>query len=1044
MTDRRDASPWLKTELRAESFLPTQMELLTAQFYIWEVRGRGWIVHPTPVALEPPFVPFPFHWVPRAGRRIDDGCKPTFLSKIAQQFDQLVHGRQDDSLTYNDENLILEEPELETDEDDSPIVELRLSAPPMLKTPREAVIQFLSSLPVAVHPLTFEIVGLSDVITAQITVREPDARFIEQQLRAYFPDVVVTREVEYLRSWWHEAGEASSIIVDFALSNEFMLPLKTFKGFDIDPLIAVVSALSNLQLGEVGILQIMFQPTRHPWAENVMRSVTDHEGKAFFMDAPEITRAAKDKVAHPLFAAVIRIGIKSSYLDRAWDIARALGGSLRNLANPAGNELIPLTNDGYDSDEHEEDLLRRRTRRSGMLLNSEELVTLVHPPSASVRAEKLKRQDRKTRAAPAIATGDGLLLGTNIHAGRSTEVTLSADQRSKHLYTVGASGTGKSTLLLNLIIQDLRNGEGIAVLDPHGDLIDRIIEQVPDERIDDVILFDPADADFPVGFNILSAHSELERTLLSSDLVSVFRRLSTSWGDQMTSVLGNAILAILESSRGGTLLDLRRFLVEKRFREEFLATVQDPDVVYYWRKEFPLLKGTPQVSILTRLDTFLRPKLVRYMVAQKDDRLDFRGMMDQGKIFLARLSQGAIGEENAFLLGTLLVSKLQQTAMSRQELAEAGRRPFYLYIDEFQNFITPTMEQILSGARKYRLGLILAHQDLRQLASKSPEVLNSVISNPYTRICFRVGDQDARRLEDGFASFDATDLQNLSTGQAICRTERAEFDFSLNTAGLPPIDATSVEARRKAIVEQSRAKYARRRDEVEEILRAAAPENTRDLGVPTGAKKPSETIPEPIVRSTYSETEAAKARKAPNHVPALSLPPTQGRGGRQHKYLQELVKRWAGSRDWRATIEEKTLDGLGSVDVALRKGDRSVACEIAVTTDAEHEIENIQKCLAAGFELILLISSDKKTLSKVRSIVFSEFAEESRDRVHICTPEDAFAFLENIEAETAGSNKTVRGYKVNVKYKAVGEQEKSAKRQAVSRVIAKAFSRLKK
>src|SRR5262249_47618816 len=195
--------------------------------------------------------------------------------------------------------------------------------------------------------------------------------------------------------------------------------------------------------------------------------------------------------------------------------------------------------------------------------------------------------------------------------------------------------------------------------------------------------------------------------------VSAFRRFSTSWGDQMTSVLANAVLAFLESDQGGNLADLRRFLIERDFRKSFLETVRDPEVLYYWQKEFPLISQKPQGPLLNRLNTFLRPKLIRYMVAQKENKLDFRTIMDEGKIFLAKLAQGAIGVENAYLLGTLIVSKLNQLVLSRQEQKESERRNFYLYVDEFQNFITPSMASILSGARKYHLGLILAHQDLR-------------------------------------------------------------------------------------------------------------------------------------------------------------------------------------------------------------------------------------------------------------------------------------------------------------------------------------------
>jgi hypothetical protein len=348
-----------------------------------------------------------------------------------------------------------------------------------------------------------------------------------------------------------------------------------------------------------------------------------------------------------------------------------------------------------------------------------------------------------------------------------------------------------------MIVQDMRNGEGLAVLDPHGDLIDEILGHVPEERIADVVLLDPSDEDFPIAFNILSAHSELEKNLLASDLVSVFRRLSTSFGDQMNTVLANAIIAFLESSERGTLSDLRRFLVEPNFRERFLETVRDPEIVYYWQKEFPLLGGRPQGPILTRLDTFLRPKVIRHMVSQKENRIDFSTIMNSRKILLAKLAQGLIGEENSYLLGTLIVSKLNQMAMSRQSMATSERKDFYLYVDEFHNFVTPSMAAILAGARKYHLGLVLAHQELQQLSNRDNDVASAVISNPYTRVCFRLGDFDAKKLEDGFSFFSAKELQNLGVGEAICRMERAEYDFNLKTTRLPGV-APELASRRRA------------------------------------------------------------------------------------------------------------------------------------------------------------------------------------------------------------------------------------------------------
>jgi len=719
-------------------------------------------------------------------------------------------------------------------------------------------------------------------------------------------------------------------------------------------------------------------------------------------------------------------------------IARSVGWALNALANPPGNRLIPLTNDEYPDDAHETDFLERRTRRSGMILSSAEVVSLVHPPSASVHVEKLIREAKKTRAAPGITSYKGYILGTNAHAGKSVEVGLNPDQRSRHLYIIGASGTGKSTLLLNLILQDLEAGAGLALLDPHGDLVDEVLRRCPEKRAADVVLIDPADTEYPIGFNILSAHSELERTLLSSDLVAVFRRLSTSWGDQMTSVLGNAILAFLESDRGGTLVDLRRFLIEPAYRKEFLKTVRDPEVVYYWEKEFSLLRQTPQAPILTRLDAFLRPKTLRYMVAQQESRLDLRKLMDEGKVLLARLSQGAIGEENAYLLGTLLVSRIQQMAMSRQELEVAERRPFYVYMDEFQNFVTPSMEAILSGARKYGLGLVLAHHDIRQIQSRSPEVLNSVLTNPYARICFRIGDHDARTLAEGLGHFDAKDLQSLGTGEAIARVERAEYDFNLVTTPLPRLDPGAGQRVREKIVARSREQYARPRSEVEELLRGSRPEPERaHPGV--GPSTPSE------VRRSASESPTPGQPSVEHPTPVK--PPTgreRGRGGTQHKYLQELIRRWAESNGWRAEIEERILHGLGSVDVALRKGERLVACEIGVSTTPEHELQNVQKCLAAGFEQVAVVSSERRVLNQIQALVTGSLSEAQVLRVRYCTPEELFDYLDGVETASRSTEQTVRGYRIKVRYGKAKPKETEERQGAVSAIIARALKGMKR
>jgi len=679
-----------------------------------------------------------------------------------------------------------------------------------------------------------------------------------------------------------------------------------------------------------------------------------------------------------------------------------------------------------------------------MLVNADELVSLAHLPSASVRVPQLRREEARTKAAPQIVRGHPFVLGENVHAGHTTPVTVSAEARAQHCYVIGASGTGKSTLLLNLILQDVRAGAGLAVLDPHGDLVDDILGRIPESRWGDVILIDPSDEDYPVGFNVLQAHSEVEKNLLGSDLVAVFRRLSTSWGDQMTSVLGNAVLAFLESEDGGSLVDLRRFLVDPAFRAEFLATVRDPEIVYYWQKSFPFLVGKPQGPILTRLDTFLRPKLIRHMVAQRNQRFDLGAVMNDGKIVLAKLAQGAIGEENAHLLGTLLVSKFHQLALSRQEQAAASRRPFTLYIDEFHNFVTPSMASILAGARKYRLGLVLAHQELRQLESRDADVASAVIANPYTRICFRLGDQDAKRLEGGFSFFAAKDLQNLKAGEAVCRVERAEYDFNLRTFPLPAVDAAVAAGCRETIIARSRERYATRRESVE----AAEPE---PRPVAPLAEHP---VPRPPVMPKKPDATGSTATIAPppkrtsqsGDIPPLppERAPSDGRGGAQHKYLQDLVRRWASSKGWKATVEKEILDGMGSVDVALEREGQSVAVEISVSTGIEHEIGNIRKCLAAGFGHVVLVLPERKAIARARDAVAASLNGEETKRVRVLTPEDLFAFVDSLEAPAAGREENVRGYKVKVQYRAVGDAEEKARKAAISDVILGALKKLKK
>ena len=676
-----------------------------------------------------------------------------------------------------------------------------------------------------------------------------------------------------------------------------------------------------------------------------------------------------------------------------------------------------------------------------MILNLDELIALTHPPSANIQSRKLERQARKTKPAPPTTQTGDILLGINAHDGEQQEVRLAVPERLRHAHIVGASGTGKSSLLLNLIVQDIQRGAGIGLIDPHGDLVDAVATHIPPERFEDVILFDPSDQDFAIGFNILRAHNELEKNVLASDLVAVFQRLSTTWGDQMSSVLGNAILAFLESDRGGTLIDLRRFLLEPGFRNEFLKSVSDSEIIYYWQHHFPLLKGAPVVSVLTRLDSFLRTKTIRYMVAQKDDCLDFPAILNEGKIFLAKLSQGLIGEENSYLLGSLLVSKFQQTAMSRQAIARTERNPYLLYLDEFHHFATPSMVSILTGARKYALGLTLAHQELRQLETTVHDLASAVLTNPYARVCFRLGDQDARKLESGFSNFDSNDLQNLSIGQAICRVERADFDFNVDIPRLDEVDEQIAQETTSRITALSRKKYSTPREIIDRVLQASRASVGLSEQKPVVVEPPKVAMPlaeEPLAPPIPSVI-AERGIPEPKQQPSLA-----GKGGREHKYLQQLIRQWGQGMGYLATVEKTVLNGAGLIDVALEKAGRTLACEITVTTPIEKEIQNVRKCVEAGFELIAVVASDSKKLQKVETAIRGALLPPDLERVKFFTPDALFAFIEALEALDASKEVTVRGYKVKVNYRTVDQATKVDRNAVISKVLAGSLKRTEK
>lgn len=1062
---------------------PDPATRLAERFFAWEQRGRGEDRYEATVVLEPPFRYMPLGLAPPVA---DDTRRTTWLSRLLQG---------------GARHQAVREPEVEEHEPGprgfswrGPLVECVALVPEEAELPPTLSRAWIEALAALGTPVAYELVGGSGKTEIRLAFERTEELFVRQTFEGAVPGGTLAPAPAPLARQWVDAPGAP-VLVEFCLARASVLPLAWDLHKILDPLGPIAAALASVS-GGVAVLQVLFEPTSAPWGEAMRRAVTTRSGDPLFGASPELSTLAAEKSASPMFAAVVRLGVRSASEASARGVLRSVAGTLARFGAPGRNELMPLLAEDAEHDaEIEHDLLFRTTHRTGMLLSSRELAEIVRLPSARAGALPVLVRSVVSRLPAELSCpgGGAVRLGTAASSGE--EVWLAEAQRLRHVHIVGASGTGKSTLLVDMIVQDLEAGRGLAVVDVHGDLAGDVLARIPEHRVPDVVVFDPADPDYVVGWNLLEAGSEAERQMLASDLVGVFRRLSTSWGDQMNSVLANAVLAMLDSPRAGTLLDLRRFLLDKAVRAAYVETLRDEHLASYWKSEYGLIASKrPEAPILTRLDTLLRSPLVRAAVAARGGRgLDFRRLLDGRGVLIARLSQGAIGAENAALLGSLLVTKLHQAALGRQDTARQEREPFYLYIDEFHEVATPSMATLFSGVRKYGLGLVVAHQDLYQLRGSLPEVERSVLANAATRICFRVGDEDARKLATGFKGFDEEDLVGLGTGEAVCRVGSSVASFRLRTSALEEEEEDVLGPRRSDVVEASRRRYGTPRQEA--IGRAAANEAapSREETAPEsplppllpheeeGAAGPhapdgpdsrsaareassskdrpgQEALKEPAARSTPAShpgrfEDLVRDRPEPlksegqEEAPGAAATKTPagekrglGRGGEEHRRVQELIQRFATSEGWRAAVEH-TLGGGGAVDVSLERAGVRVACEVSISSTPEHELANVRKCLAALYDHVVVVAATDKAAQKAEGVIVASLGEEDSPKVVVLTLERLFEYLLGLPGTENRNEQVIGAYKVRVKRSAPQSGSSDARRRALSDVLAQSMRR---
>ena len=467
----------------------------------------------------------------------------------------------------------------------------------------------------------------------------------------------------------------------------------------------------------------------------------------------------------------------------------------------------------------------------GKILNIEELASIYHLPHTSVETPNIVWATAKTAEPPStLPTPDNTdpnelsPFGVTNFRGTHLQFGSKRGDRGRHMYIIGQTGTGKSGLLNLLTLSDVFYNQGFAIIDPHGDYAVNILHYIPAHRIEDVVYFNPSDREFPIGFNPLEVTDPSLKSNISSELVGVLKRMFDSWGPRLEYILRYTILSLLDYPNA-TMLDITRMLTEKKFRDDVISHIKDPVVKNFWLSEFASWNekfATEAVApILNKVGAFVANPVIRNIVGQPQSTMSLRNIMDNGKILIVNLSRGLLGEDNASILGALMVTKIQLAAMSRADIAEIeDRRPFYLYVDEFQNFATDSFAVILSEARKYGLNLTVANQYTSQM---EPTVKDAVFGNVGSIVSFRVGAEDAAGLTKYFdPQFEAQDLIQLHnrhfvTTLAIDGEKTAPF--SATTLNIPP----SQEDNSATIIEYSRHMYSQNREAIEEVIQATMP-----------------------------------------------------------------------------------------------------------------------------------------------------------------------------------------------------------------------------
>ena len=702
--------------------------------------------------------------------------------------------------------------------------------------------------------VSFEIVALKDKIKFYVVCPTKVADLVERQILGAYPTAEVASTTDY-----NVYAENSYIeYAELRLDKDSHLPIVLHDKLASDPMNLITGTMSKVGEGEAFVIQYLVSPADDKWRKagravlkSIEKAQKDPENKSASNLPQEVIQGITEKVAKIGFETTIRLISVARNKEIAKLNLSNLQASFQQFNSPESNRFGKLKVKNIQGYLRERSIVNDFVNRippiwSGdSVLNISELATIFHYPSKKVETPHIEWLMAKKAPADETVASQGLWLGTSSYRGVERDIAMgSMDDRRRHMYIIGQTGTGKSYFMQNLALQDINAGHGIAYLDPHGDGIQWLLERIPAHRAEDVIYFDPGDFDKPFGFNVLDNNSEEEKHFVANSFYKMIQKLFDPNNQGITGpLLERAMRSVLLTSmakKGGTLIEaMKCLLLDWDVINDLKSYTDDPFVRDYWEKEIPATpenrRGELMGYFTSKLDRFISNRLMRNMLGQSMSSFDLRDVMDNKKILLVNLSKGKIGAENSEFLGLLLIPRILSAAMTRVNIPIEERKDFFLYVDEFQNFATDDFSTILSEARKFRLNLVVANQYIGQMKD---EIKNAVFGNVGTIVSFRVGLDDAEYLEGQFSPvFSKNDLTNLENQNAYIKLMvdgRYPQPFSLRTTfkKFPQGDP----AMRDLIIQISRNVYGRDRVLVEEeILRRMNPKKqTNNLQNPTG------------------------------------------------------------------------------------------------------------------------------------------------------------------------------------------------------------------